>query len=129
MSSSTTRIFALLLALAFAQLASAQDLSGNWRGTWRNTAKGHHGPLRASITQCDDQHYKAVFTGRFFAVFPFRFSAVLTVTGQEGNDVLLSGSSNLGLFGTFNYQARSNGCDFVADFCSPRYVGRFTLTK
>jgi hypothetical protein len=78
------------LALAFfAQAAVAQEPAGSWRGQWFDIKSGHKGPLKATIVKCDDTHYRATFTGRFFAVFPFRFSAVLTVTGQDGDAVLL----------------------------------------
>lgn len=127
--------FASPAALAFAflflvQAASAQEVAGHWRGTWLDTKTGHQGPLKATITKCDETRYNAVFTGRFFGVLPFRFAAVLTVTGTEGDAVLLSGSSNLGLlFGTITYSARVTETCFVADFCSPRYTGRFVMQR
>jgi hypothetical protein len=124
---------AALAALAFvlfAQAAPAQEVAGQWRGRWFDTKSGHQGPLKATIVKCDDARYNATFTGRFFGVFPFRFGAVLTVTGQEGDAVLLSGSSNLGLlFGTFTYSARVTSTCFVADFCSARYQGRFVMER
>jgi hypothetical protein len=112
------------------QAATAQEVAGSWRGTWNDTRSGHQGPLKAAITKCDDTRYNAVFTGRFFGVFPFRFTAALTVTGHDGEAVLLSGSSNLGvMFGTFTYSARVTQNCFVADFCSRRYQGRFVMER
>ena len=124
---------AALAAFAFAfavQFAAAQEVAGFWRGTWHDTKSGHQGPLKATIVKCDDTHYKATFTGRFAGVVPFKFSAVLTVTGVEGDAVILSGSSNLGLlFGTFTYSARVTQTSFIADFCSSRYQGRFVMNR
>lgn len=118
------------LALLFAAGSlRAQDPAGHWRGTWTDFKSGHHGPLKATITRCDDTHYRAVFNGRFFGILPFRFDAILTVTGVDGDAVLMSGSSNLGLFGTFTYSARVTASCFVADFCSRRYTGRFTMER
>jgi hypothetical protein len=122
-----------LAAIAFiigAHAAPAQEVAGHWRGQWNDTKSGHKGPLKANIVKCDDAHYRATFTGRFFGVFPFRFSTVLAITGHEGDAVLLSGSSNLGLlFGTFTYNARVTANCFVADFCSARYQGRFVMER
>jgi hypothetical protein len=115
--------------LGIADVAKAQDLSGRWTGHWEDSRSGHCGPLRATICKCDDQHYQAVFTGRYFGVLPFRFRATLTVTGQHGDKVLLAGDSRVGLSGSFRYSAEATATEFVADYCARRYEGRFVLTK
>lgn len=113
-----------------APAASATDLAGCWRGCWEDCKSGHSGPLKARFEKCDDAHYRATFSGRFFKVIPFRYSVVLNVVGQDGASVLLSGDSNLGiLFGTFHYEGRATEHDFTADFTSRRYQGRFVLEK
>jgi len=109
--------------------AFAQDLSGCWHGTWDDCNSGHSGPLRATISKCDDQHYRAVFTGRFFKVIPFRFETVLEVTGQADDKVLLSGESRLGMFGTFRYSAEASSTNFTANYSSRRYEGQFLLSR
>ncbi|MBI3407429.1 MAG: hypothetical protein HY040_03620 [Planctomycetes bacterium] len=124
----TTITVAALLLLA--PTIQAADLTGCWRGHWEDCKTGHHGPLKANFTKCDDCHYKVTFTGRFMKVVPFRYSVVLNVTGQEGDRVFLSGHSNLGLFfGTFHYDAVATDTDFTADFTSRRYQGRFVLCR
>jgi hypothetical protein len=117
-----------LLMLAPAS-AFAQDLTGCWRGTWDDCKSGHSGPLRATVNKCDDQHYRAVFTGRFFKVIPFRFATVLEVTGQADVKVLLSGESRLGPFGTFRYSAEATSANFTANYSSRRYEGQFLLSR
>jgi hypothetical protein len=110
--------------------AMATDLTGCWTGHWEDCRSGHHGPLKGRITKCDDTHYRAVFTGRFYKVIPFRFSVVLNVAGQGGERVVLAGESKLGLlFGTFHYQAEATDHDFMANFTSRRYQGRFVLSR
>lgn len=121
---------ALAAALTILSPVEAQDAAGFWRGTWTDTNTGHTGPLKATITRCDDTHYRAVFTGRFFGVVPFRFAATLTVVGVEGDTLLLAGTERVGLlFGTFTYQARVTSDCFVADFCASRYQGRFVMQR
>src|SRR5262249_32637090 len=86
--------------------AVAVDLSGDWTGYWADSKSGHTGPLRATFCQCDPDHYRVTFRGRFFKVFPFRYRVVLTVSGREGNRLQLTGEQNLGpLFGSFFYSA------------------------
>jgi hypothetical protein len=124
------RSFALVAGLGLGAVSAfAQDLSGRWRGTWDDSRSGHQGPLRASISCVDGQHYHAVFTGRFFKVIPFRFRTTLDVTGVEGDTVFLSGQSRLGLFGTFHYSAQATEHDFTAHYSSRRYEGMFLLSR
>jgi hypothetical protein len=108
----------------------AADLTGRWVGHWEDCRSGHSGPLRATFCKCDDTHYRANFQGRFFGVIPFRYSVTLTVTAQEKDKVTLAGESYLGrLFGTFTYNAQATDSDFVADYSSCRYEGKFVLRR
>jgi hypothetical protein len=110
--------------------ARAQDLTGHWSGHWEDCRSGHSGPLRGTFCKCDDNHYRVTFSGRFFAVMPFRYTVVLTVVGREGDKVLLAGESDLGpLFGTFTYRGEATDCHFVADYCARRYQGKFVLDR
>jgi hypothetical protein len=117
---------AMLLACA---TVIATDLSGCWTGCWQD-CDGHHGPLKASFCKCDDYHYQVVFTGRFWKIFPFRYTVTLDVVGHEGDKVFLEGESYLGrLFGTFTYSAWATETDFVADYSSCKYKGQFILRR
>lgn len=118
------------LAGAGARECRAADLSGCWEGRWESCTSGHQGPLKARFCKLDDTHYRVDFSGRFFKVFPFHYSVTLMVTGQEGDGLLLSGSSYLGrMFGTFYYNARATECSFVADYTSCKDRGRFILHR
>jgi hypothetical protein len=129
------QIISLLLLTACAVSARdapavAPDLSGNWSGHWESCTSGHSGPLYATFCKTDDTHYCVHFRGRFFKVIPFHYSVTLTVTGQAGDKVLLSGESYLGrLLGTFHYQAEADACDFTASYDSCRDHGRFVLHR
>jgi hypothetical protein len=122
----TISLFTLIVA---ATPSFATDLSGCWTGCWQD-CDGHHGPLKASFCRCDDCHYQVVFTGRFWKIFPFRYTVTLNVVGQEGDKVFLEGESYLGrLFGTFTYSAWATETDFVADYSSCKYKGQFILRR
>lgn len=106
------------------------DLTGHWSGHWCSYANGHHGPVSAHFCRLDDQHYQVHFRGKFFRFLPFDYTVVLTVTGQEGDRVLLSGSHHLGLlWGTFSYQAWANETQFVAGYGSHKDRGQFVLNR
>lgn len=110
--------------------SGAIDLTGHWSGHWCSDANGHHGPVSAHFCRLDEQHYQVRFRGKFFRFLPFDYTVVLTVTGQEGDRVLLSGSHHLGLlWGTFSYQAWANGTQFVASYCSQKDRGQFVLNR
>ena len=58
--------------------------------------------MRANFCRINDKQYSATFGGRFWKVFPFRFSVVLNVVESNEESVTLRGSTFLGrLFGTF----------------------------
>ena len=62
-----------LLSVAFLAIAAtnaqAADVSGSWQGRWYSEGTGHEGPLKASISKIDDEHYQVNFRGRFFNHF------------------------------------------------------------
>lgn len=123
---------ASLLAIALScGTASAQEpiLNGRWSGYWVSESTGHTGPLNGRFKAVDDTHYRVVFTGRFFKVIPFRYSQKLEVIGGDGETVLLSGSSRLPGFGTYEYSANATSRDFHATYQSRRDRGAFILKR
>jgi hypothetical protein len=105
------------------------NLAGQWSGTWRDCQSGHHGPLNAKLCRIDDCRYRAVFSGRFWGVVPFRYGMVLEVVGREGDRVLLSGSKHVGISGEFECCASGTECELTASFKSKRYNGVFELKR
>ncbi len=107
----------------------AADLSGCWAGTWESCKSGHHGPMKATFCKLDESSYRVDFRGRFWKVFPFRYSVVLNVV-EDGDVVRLQGSSYLGrLVGTFYYDATATSCEFNATYTSCKDWGRFVMTR
>jgi hypothetical protein len=106
------------------------DLTGSWSGRWLSCGNGHNGPMNAEFCRRCDGHYDVKFNGRFFKLVPFRYKATLTVTGYADGKVYLSGSHNIGpLLGTFSYNAWSDGCQFVAGYCSRKDNGQFLMSR
>ncbi len=113
-----------------AEAKAPTDLSGHWSGTWLSHSNGHDGPLTGDFRKIDDDHYCVHFSGRFMGLLPFDYDVVLTVTERKGDQMTMSGSSNLGfLFGTFWYTATVTDTSFVASYCSKRDQGVFNMTR
>ncbi len=120
----------LLLACGGASSAQAQDLTGRWDGSWQSCKTPHKGPLHGNFCRVDANHYRVDFHGRFFKVFPFRYSVTLAVVSEQPGRVVLAGSSNLGrMFGTFHYHAVVTGNCFVAQYTSCKDNGQFVLQR
>jgi hypothetical protein len=121
---------AITLLLALATPAQAVDLSGSWTGRWESTSTGHAGPLRATFRPCGEGRWAVDFSGRFFKIFPFRYSVTLRVIEDGGDEVILAGNSWLGrMFGTFCYRAEADACRFEARYTSKKDNGIFRLER
>lgn len=119
----------LAMALGNCEALLATDLSGCWSGTWQSCVSGHKGPLHAQFVRIDENHYEVFFNGRFFKIFPFKYSVVMTAVEKDGV-VYLSGSKYLGkMFGTFSFSAAANDCHFNASYTSCKDNGEFKLTR
>jgi hypothetical protein len=121
-------VVAVLLVAASG--AQAEDLSGAWRGRWESCTTGHQGPLSGDFCKLDETHYRVRFRGRFWVVFPFRYTVTLTVVGRTEERVLLTGAHDLGpLLGTFHFTAEATATQFVAHYCARRDRGQFVLCR
>lgn len=111
-------------------IVQAPEPTGCWSGEWNSCKTGHHGALKATIVPCGDGTYRAEFRGRFFKVFPFRYSVTLHTVAVEDGAVHLAGSQNLGrLFGTFHFTAVVTDCRFEAKYSSCKDSGTFSMCR
>jgi hypothetical protein len=123
-------LLALAISVVPASAAWASDLTGHWCGDWKSCTSGHKGPLQADFCKINDRCYEVRFKGRFFKVFPFRYSVQLQVVEETTDHVVLSGSQNLGrLFGTFTYCATVTDKCFVATYTSCKDDGEFRMER
>ena len=123
-------LFALMLTwFITAPLADADQMTGQWRGRWVSQKTGHKGPLNARFYPLSSTQYRAVYTGRFAKVIPFRYGMNMQVQSRDANTIYFAGSRSLGIFGKFEYQAHATNCQFVATYQSRRDRGRFEMRK
>ncbi|NQV26689.1 MAG: hypothetical protein HQ518_20235 [Rhodopirellula sp.] len=108
-----------------------QELAGCWEGTWQSEYNGHHGGLRAIITEQGDGYYDAHFHATYAAVIPFEFQLPLLVT-DDGQAYALEGEADLGWLagGLYTCKGNATATDFVAAYCAEnKDHGTFTMQK
>lgn len=109
---------------------SVTDLSGTWTGQWSSHSTGHKGPMTATFCRAGNAQYNVTFTGKFCALIPFRYKAVLVSQQNPDGSVSLHGSKNLGpLFGTFRFKGTVTGNQFHANYSSKSDTGTFRMTR
>lgn len=123
-------LFAADTATQTTVVQSVTDLSGTWTGQWSSQSTGHKGPMTATFCRASNGQYNVTFTGKFCALIPFRYKAVLVSQQNPDGSVSLYGSKNLGpLFGTFRFQGTVNGNRFHANYSSKSDTGTFRMTR
>jgi hypothetical protein len=126
---------AIAVVCVFAGLAGGArgaepvDLSGKWHGGWVSCQTGHHGILRARFLKINDTCYQVRFTGTFWVAIPFFFTVNLAAAEQGDGTVVLSGSPQLPLFGTFHFAAVATDRECKATYATSRDDGLFTLHR
>ncbi len=127
---------ALCLLFAVPTLAAevapppSTDPAGCWAGTWCSSTNGHHGPIQMRLCLLEGGCYRAHFRGRYMGIVPFQYCVQLSVTGQTPDGkTLLSGQSNLPLFGNFCCSAEASDCQFTASYTSSKDQGQFSMTR
>ena len=113
-----------------AAVSAEACLAGRWRGTWHSDSTDHKGPMQASFECAGPGRWRVVFRGRFCALIPFQYSAVLSEQRNADGTVTLSGSRNLGpLFGTFHFRGTVSYGQLNARWWSKKESGSFVLAK
>lgn len=108
----TIAFMACVFTVTTISAANADSPSGVWRGEWRSSSNGHHGPMRAVIRPKSDGTYQARFTGRFALVIPFVYGVNLQPSVDAFGNSTLTAEKPLGpILGSYrmNAQAVGNG--------------------
>ena len=106
------------------------DIVGKWNGKWVSEARGQSGPLVATFSKNEKGTIQAIFEGRFFKIFPFRFVVPLTIKEQKSDTLVLIGSMDAGdLFGKFDYIIEANSETVEVKYSSERDHGVFSVTR
>jgi hypothetical protein len=116
---------------AFAQ-SGAAAMTGCWPcGSWQSYCTGHHGNLHGSIVQCDATHFECHFAGSFAKVIPFRYSVVLTVTGEKDGVVYFQGQKYLGRLagGNYYFNGWATANQFHAGYTADKDKGEFVMNR
>lgn len=123
-------IFPILSTVLIADTRTDVQLEGKWTGKWVSEARGQSGPLNATFSINSEGKYQAIFEGRFFKVFPFRFVVPLETKSVEKETITLTGKMNAGeLFGVFEYVISASNGGIEVKYTSQRDHGVFQVTR
>ncbi len=99
------------------QQTFADSPAGVYRGEWRSSSNGHHGPMRAVVQPRTDGTYQARFTGRFALVIPFTYKVTLQPMQDEFGNTILTANKPLGpILGSYQMTAQANECGLNGSF-------------
>jgi hypothetical protein len=118
------------LAVVIPSAAVGDDLCGCWEGYWKGCTDGFTGTVKARITKCGENRYRAVFTGRAFKIMPYRYTSILIAetdpeTGQQQFHV----TQKLPLWGCYWMNGNVDGCNFFARYHTDDHVGYFKMKR
>jgi len=105
-------------------------VTGKWEGTWLSAANGHHGRLRAVVTEDGPSHafhYHATWAGFLSG----SFKAPHKVTKQKNGTYTFEGDHRMPDWagGNYHYAGTIKGDDFNACYESAKDKGTFTMKR
>lgn len=119
-----------VLILSAGTTCHADELSGCWEGIWHGCTDGRDGTVKARITKCGNNCYRAVFSGRAFKVMPYRYEAKLTGFRDEATGkVNFKCTTKLPIWGCYWMRGSADGCQFFARYNTDDHVGYFKMRR
>jgi hypothetical protein len=123
-------VIALAAITCLPAAMAAADLCGCWEGHWKGCTDGLTGTVKARITKCGPNRYRAVFTGRAFKIMPYRYVSILIAeddpeTGEQHFHV----TQKLPLWGCYWMNGVVTDCQFFARYHTDDHVGYFKMTR
>ncbi len=120
----------MISVFSFAATARAEDLSGRWEGRWESCTDRFQGTVNARITRCDENHYRAVFWGRAFAIMPYRYVVTLEAfEDPETGCVCFRCTEKLPLWGWYWMRGSANGGQLSARYNTDDHTGYFHMVR
>jgi uncharacterized protein YceK len=107
-----------------------EALTGAWEGTWLSDVNGHHGRLRALITENSDGTYHAWYHAKYKRILSFSYSV-----DMEAQDIpdghAFNGKANLGKLagGVYAYEGFATNGIYNATYDSKYDHGVFKMER
>ena len=108
----------------------ARGIEGRWAGEWRSEKNGHHGALKAVVTQTSTNIYRAHYRATYKTIL--HFSYVATLNGVETNGVVrLQGQADLGKLagGVYTYKGTATPVEFKSSYDSKYDHGNYEMRR
>jgi len=107
-----------------------QGPTGVYRGGWRSSSNGHHGPMRAVLKQKSDGTVQARFTGRFALVIPFAYKVTLQPIQDGFGNTILTANKPLGpILGSYQMTAQANALGLNGNFQAAGDSGSIQMNR
>jgi hypothetical protein len=110
--------------------ATADHLSGRWKGSWKSDKSGHSGGLRCVATRTGPDTYRAKFNATYALLL--RFGYAMDMTADVRDDVTyVAGEQDLGKSygGVYEYEGTADGKTFRINYRTKKDYGHFTLKR
>lgn len=108
----------------------ANGLTGAWAGRWKSATTGHGGPVRCTIEQVSDGHYRAQLRTIHAWFFPFDHHVVLATSASNGT-YRFRGHAELGVLagGVCRYAGSATAGQFSALYRSKLDRGTIEMSR
>ncbi len=105
--------------------------TGPWTGTWASLPSGHTGPLRCIVSAGDDgeKEYEFHYWARWGKFFQGTFEVEYAVEEHPDGSLSVTGSQDLGPFGTYRHTGTLTEDAFHAEFTADKDKGTFDMTR
>lgn len=104
--------------------------TGAWEGTWLSDVNGHHGRLRALITENPDGTYKAWYHAKYKRILGYAYSVDMDTT-ELSNGHAFVGEADLGKLagGVYSYQGTATNGLYHATYDAKYDRGTFKMSR
>ena len=109
-------------AIADHESGKTNAVTGPWTGTWTTATNGHTGDLRCIVESNDGKTngpHKFRYHATWGKIFKGGYNAEYDVK-KSGSSYAVTGSKDLGMFGTFDHDGKIRGNQFDATYESTK---------
>lgn len=95
-----------------------KDLTGAWEGRWYSLKNGHHGRLKAIVTQGEEQGKNTVYDFRYHATWARVLSGGYSARHLVDRRGKVTGRQDLGplVGGVYHYEGKASPAEFKATY-------------
>jgi hypothetical protein len=114
----------------YAESSRAEGIEGRWQGEWISDVNGHHGELKAVVTNARSNNYETIFHATYSGFLRVSYAVNLFGQSRDGG-VELKGEADLGRLagGVYHYGGKATPTDFSCRYECRYDRGRFQMKR